>query len=114
MKRVRLVPAVALLALSPLLLTACGGSGDSSSSSGSGNSGGQSCQQPTGMPTGNASGRPSGAPTGNSTVKPMGTPTGMPSGGPGAGGQLLASSDVPPVASSDTAVPGTARTVLAT
>lgn len=34
MKRVRLVPAVALLALSPLLLTACG-SGDSPSSFGS-------------------------------------------------------------------------------
>ncbi|MFD8817200.1 hypothetical protein ACFV23_38350, partial [Streptomyces sp. NPDC059627] len=62
MKRVRLVPAVALLALSPLLLTACGGSGDSSSS-GSGNSGQQSCQQPTVT----ASGRPRGAPTGTAS-----------------------------------------------
>jgi hypothetical protein len=57
MQRVRLVPAVALLALSPLVLVACG-SGDSSSSN-SGNSGQQqTCQAPSGAPSGNPSGRP--------------------------------------------------------
>ncbi|GGV25397.1 hypothetical protein GCM10010260_77270 [Streptomyces filipinensis] len=95
MKRARLVPAVALLALSPLLLTACG-SGDSSTS-GSGNSGQrQGCQSPSGIPTGGAQGRrpsgaSSGAPSGASTAKPAGAPsglpTGMPSGAPDGQGQ---------------------------
>ncbi|MFF5535118.1 hypothetical protein ACFY71_21970 [Streptomyces cinerochromogenes] len=83
MKRVRLAPAAALLALSPLLLTACG-SADSSSSSGSSGSGNagrqQGCRTPTGMPTDGAGGRrPSGAPSG--------VPSGAPGGRGGQGGQ---------------------------
>src|SRR5438445_395694 len=54
MMRVRLVPAVALLALSPLVLVACGSS-DSSSSSGTGSSGQQQAWSAgSGMPAGNA------------------------------------------------------------
>ncbi|MEX1656030.1 proline dehydrogenase family protein, partial [Streptomyces pseudovenezuelae] len=93
MKRVRLLPAVALLALSPLALAACG-SGDSSSTSNSGTSGGQNCQAPTGNASGMPSGAPSGAPTGNASTRPSGAPSGnpsgmpsgMPSGGPGGQG----------------------------
>ncbi|MGY6024513.1 hypothetical protein [Streptomyces spinosirectus] len=63
MQRVRLVPAVALLVLSPLALTACG-SGDPSSS-GSGNSGRrQACSAPTGNPSGMPGGAPSAMPGG--------------------------------------------------
>ncbi len=79
MKRARLLPA-ALLALSPLLLTACGSHGSSSPAGGSGQ---QACRAPSGRPTG--SGRPGGLPSGAPSGMPSGAPSGAPGGVPGGG-----------------------------